>query len=101
MRRGLATPSGRSRCTISADSAVKVEVSFWGVTRRLAGTDRREISLADGADVEALIDALEGDAGLAGELERCAFAVGTTLVPRNHSLSDGDEVAVLPPVSGG
>ncbi len=80
---------------------VKVVVSFWGVTRRLAGTDRREIILSDGADLEALIEALEGDAGLASELERCAFAVGTTLVPRNHALSDGDEVAVLPPVSGG
>ena len=80
---------------------MKIEVSFWGVTRRLAGADRREIILSDGADLEALIEALEGEAGLASELERCAFAVGTTLVPRNHALSDGDEVAVLPPVSGG
>lgn len=80
---------------------LRVEVSFWGVTRRLAGADRRQIVLAEGSDVEALIAALEGDAGLSAELDRCAFAVGTTLVPRNHSLSDGDEVAVLPPVSGG
>lgn len=80
---------------------MKVEVSFWGVARRLAGADRRTVDLPENADVEALVAALEGDAGLAAELERCAFAVGTGLVSRRHRLNEGDEVAVLPPVSGG
>ena len=80
---------------------MRIEVSFWGVARRLAGTDRRVLELADGADVEQLVSQLDGDAALGAELERCAFAIGTTLVPRNHRLDDGDEVAVLPPVSGG
>lgn len=80
---------------------MRVEVSFWGVARRLAGADRKTVALPDDADVEALVGALEGDAGLAEELERCAFAVGTELVTRRHRLNEGDEVAVLPPVSGG
>ncbi len=80
---------------------MRIEVSFWGVTRRLAGQDRRVLEVGEGADVEALVSALEGGSGLRAELERCAFAVGTTLVSRTHRLSDGDEVAVLPPVSGG
>lgn len=80
---------------------MNVEVSFWGVARRLAGAERRTISLPEGADIQTLIGLLEGDAGLATELERCAFAVGTELVTRTHPLNEGDEVAVLPPVSGG
>ena len=80
---------------------MRIEVSFWGGLRRLAGGDRRTLELGEGADVGALAAALDGDAALAGETERCAFAIGTTLVPRTHVLSEGDEVAVLPPVSGG
>ena len=80
---------------------MRVEVSFWGVLRRMAGGDRRTLEIGEGADVGTLATLLDGDAALAGELERCAFAIGTTLVPRTHVLSEGDEVAVLPPVSGG
>ncbi len=79
---------------------MRIEVSFWGVLRRLAGGDRRVLEVGEGASIETLVSALGGP-GLSGELERCAFAIGTTLVPRGHVLSDGDEVAVLPPVSGG
>jgi molybdopterin converting factor small subunit len=59
------------------------------------------LDLAPGADVAALVLALQADAGLAAELERCAFAIGTDIVARDHPLNEGDEVAVLPPVSGG
>lgn len=80
---------------------MRIVVSFWGVLRRLAGAERRVLEVGEGADVETLVSALDGDDGLATELDRCAFAIGTALVPRSHVLRDGDEVAVLPPVSGG
>jgi len=59
------------------------------------------LEIHEGADVESLVAAIDGGAAMARELERCAFAIGTTLVARSHLLSEGDEVAVLPPVSGG
>lgn len=80
---------------------MRIEVSFWGVMRRLAGVERRVLEIHEGADVESLVAAIDGGAAMARELERCAFAIGTTLVARSHLLSEGDEVAVLPPVSGG
>lgn len=80
---------------------MNVSVRFWGVARRLAGADQRDLLLAPGADVADLISALHGDAGLAAELDRCAFAIGSELIPRSRVLDDGDEVMVLPPVSGG
>lgn len=78
-----------------------VTVSFWGITRRLAGDETREVELNDDADVHQLIDALTTSAELCSELERCAFAVGSELVVRSHLLRDGEQIAVLPPVSGG
>ena len=80
---------------------MKIGVRFWGVARRLAGGDSREVNLPEGADIEALLDALDADSGFSAELERCAFAIGTQLVAKSQVLNDGDEVAVLPPVSGG
>lgn len=80
---------------------MKIEVSFWGVTRRLAGCKRMAVELPASATVEALADRLAQHGELAAEMERCAFALGDTLVPRSHALNEGDELAVLPPVSGG
>ena len=80
---------------------MKVQVEFWGVTRRLAGVSQCEIEVSEASEVLSALLALPCHAAIAGELERCAFAIGTELVPPSHRLSDGDTIAVLPPVSGG
>lgn len=80
---------------------MKIEVSFWGVARRLAGGDRLVLELAQDATVSELAERLAQHGDLAAELGRCAFAIGDALVPRSQVLSEGDRLAVLPPVSGG
>ncbi|MDB5969771.1 MAG: thiamine S protein [Hydrocarboniphaga sp.] len=80
---------------------MNIEIQFWGVTARLAGSERRRLSLTESATVADAIELLRSDAALATELPRCAYAVGADLVAPNHSLSEGDELSVLPPVSGG
>ncbi|WP_428309376.1 MoaD/ThiS family protein [Hydrocarboniphaga sp.] len=80
---------------------MNIDIHFWGVTARLAGGDRRRVSLSDAATVADAIELLRNDAALAGELPRCAYAIGADLVSVHHSLSEGDELSVLPPVSGG
>jgi molybdopterin converting factor subunit 1 len=80
---------------------MKLAVTLWGVARRLAGTSALSIELPSGATIADLASQLSAHGELARELNRCAFAVGDDLVPRTHPLAEGDEVAVLPPVSGG
>jgi molybdopterin converting factor small subunit len=80
---------------------MKLAVTLWGVARRLAGTSALSIELPTGSTIADLALQLSAHGELARELNRCAFAVGDDLVPRNHRLAEGDEVAVLPPVSGG
>jgi len=80
---------------------VLVAIRFWGVTERLAGTALRSLDLPEGATVGDAVARLAALPGLAAELPRCAFAVGDALVRRSHPLSDGMELAILPPVSGG
>lgn len=80
---------------------MNIDIQFWGVTARLAGGDRRRMTLQKAATVADAIEALRSDAALAKELPRCAYAIGADLVSVDHPLSEGDELSVLPPVSGG
>ena len=80
---------------------MNIDIQFWGVTARLAGGDRRRVTLPNPATVADAIELLRADAALVKELPRCAYAIGADLVSVNHPLSEGDELSVLPPVSGG
>ena len=80
---------------------MKIDVSFWGVTRRLAGTESLSLELPVASTVEDLSQTLAQHGDLALEMQRCAFAIGDALVPRTQVLEEGDQLAVLPPVSGG
>ena len=81
---------------------MRVRVKLFAILRELAGTSEVEIDLADGADVAAVRDALERDLpALAAHLGRAAFAVNQSYVKSDSALADGDELAVIPPVSGG
>ena len=66
--------------------------------RELAGAGRRELELADGAAVKDVWAAL----GLpGGEPEGLLYAVNREYAPAGRTLADGDEVGLIPPVSGG
>jgi molybdopterin synthase catalytic subunit/molybdopterin converting factor small subunit len=76
---------------------VRVVVRLFAGLRERAGTDRRELDLDDGASVEDVWPAL----GLGDEPAGLLYAVNRTYADRGQSLDDGDEVALIPPVSGG
>jgi molybdopterin synthase catalytic subunit len=69
---------------------------FAGLRERL-GTGRAELALPDGSTVADVWPALD----LGDEPEGLLYAVNKTYAERGQALADGDEVAVIPPVSGG
>ena len=81
---------------------MQVEVLFFAVLRERAGRERQLVDLPAGATVAALFERLSVElpmfAGLAGKLQ---VAVNRQMVPVHHPLAAGDEVALIPPVSGG
>lgn len=80
-----------------------IKVLFFAQVRELVACD--ELSLpCDYATAEALRSSLSerGDKwALALEAGKLLVAVNQTLVPLDTLLSDGDEVAFFPPVTGG
>ena len=76
---------------------MKVNVRLFAALRERAGSAKVEVELADGAtvgDVWALLD-------LGDEPPGMLYAVNRAYADRGEVLSVGDEVAVIPPVSGG
>jgi MoaE-MoaD fusion protein len=76
---------------------MRVTVRLFAGLREHAGTGRRDVDLGDGARVEDVWRALE----LGEEPAGLVFAVNRAYVGRGKALAEGDEVALIPPVSGG
>jgi molybdopterin synthase catalytic subunit len=76
---------------------VRVVVKLFAGLRELAGAGERELELPDGSrvgDAWAALGLGEAPGGL-------LYAVNKAYAPAERELADGDEVAFVPPVSGG
>ena len=81
---------------------MRVCVLYFGVLKDLVGHGRSEMNLAEGASVAELLEAHRGLAkGQESLWESIAVAVNQEYARAGDVLKDGDEVALLPPVSGG
>jgi MoaE-MoaD fusion protein len=76
---------------------MRVAVRLFAGLRERAGSREREVDLGDGATVADVWPAL----GLGEEPPGLLFSVNKAYASRDAGLSDGDEVALIPPVSGG
>ncbi len=76
---------------------MKVTVRLFAILRQRAGSDRLELELPEGARVA---DALAAVDHLAGGL-RLVMAVNREYAAAEDPLAPGDELALIPPVSGG
>jgi MoaE-MoaD fusion protein len=81
---------------------VKVHVLFFAVLRERAGREAEMVEIEAGATAAALLASLaEKHAGFSQLAGRIQIAVNQKIVPLSEPLADGDEVALIPPVSGG
>jgi molybdopterin synthase catalytic subunit/molybdopterin converting factor small subunit len=77
------------------DGRVPITIRLFAGLRERAGTGKLELD--DVATVADVWPAL----GLGDEPAGLLYALNRTYVERTHELRDGDEVALIPPVSGG
>lgn len=81
---------------------MKIKVLFFGLTHDLTGFTQEQVEVPDGARLEDVCRRYEGRfprlREVAGSL---VTAVNQEIVERSWPLQDNDEVAFLPPVSGG
>ena len=76
---------------------MKVAVRLFAALRERAGTREAALEFEEGASVDDVWPAL----GLGEEPSGLVYAVNRAYVERGTPLAEGDEVALIPPVSGG
>jgi molybdopterin converting factor small subunit len=82
---------------------MKLHVTFYGGLKQEVGAKTQTLELdRDSLTVHELGEMLAAEyPSLAARLPTVAFVVGDEIVEPGHALRDGDQAALLPPVSGG
>jgi DNA-binding CsgD family transcriptional regulator/molybdopterin converting factor small subunit len=82
---------------MSSESPVRVTVRLFAALRERAGAGKRELELPQGATAGDVFAALD----IGAEPPGLSYAVNREYAERSVPLQDGDEVALITPVSGG
>jgi MoaE-MoaD fusion protein len=81
---------------------MKVNVLFFGITHDLTGCAEEQVELPEGENLEALRRRYEARfPRLQSVADSLLFAVNREVAQGSTVLRDGDEIAFMPPVSGG
>ena len=81
---------------------MQITAVFFASTRNAVGQRTLPVTLPAGATVAGLLQALVADyPALARSVPNLMVAVNSEYAERTAALNDGDEVALIPPVSGG
>lgn len=81
---------------------MKITLRYFALWREQMGREEETREVASGTTVAALIDAVTADQPrLVALRPSTMFMVNQEYAPPGQALGDGDEVAVIPPVSGG
>jgi molybdopterin converting factor subunit 1 len=81
---------------------MQVRVLFFGILKDAAGRESEVLPVVEGATASSVVEHYAAAMALApGLWQSVAFAVNQHYCLPNQVLREGDEVALLPPVSGG
>ena len=81
---------------------MKITVLLFAQLAERVGTDQLAVTLSEGAIVgDAVEQVLRTHRNLSDFADTLATAVNLEYVERHYPLFDGDELALIPPVSGG
>ena len=81
---------------------VQVTLRFFAIMRERIGESERQVSFADGSRVADVVRYVEQEFAEIAPLFRASMVMRNhEYVDREEPLADGDEIAFIPPVSGG
>lgn len=81
---------------------ITVSVELYAVARELAGTSRMKVAIPDGGTTSDLLETMSRECPALGPwAKHLRIAVNREYVEAPRALNERDEIALIPPVSGG
>ncbi|RPD49469.1 molybdopterin converting factor subunit 1 [Hymenobacter sediminis] len=80
---------------------MNLKIALFGIAREIVGQSSLEVSAPEGQSVQALLAGLREQYPALGGLSSLAVAVNNEYAEEETTLTERDEIALIPPVSGG
>ena len=81
---------------------MKVTVKYFAVCRQMFNRDEEDMELSEGAILQDILDRLKDEKPeISGLFETMQMSVNWQYADYETKLSDNDEIALIPPVTGG
>ena len=80
---------------------MEFEILCFGIIRDMTGSDRIKINFREAITVGELKSQIQAEYPEVNHLNRCMIAVDQTYAQDNQVLNGTEEIALIPPVSGG
>ncbi len=80
---------------------MKYKINLFGITRDIVGNNTTEIDMGQLSDVQAVLGKLKANFPKLQEIKSLMVAVNSEYAEGNLLLTEQDEIALIPPVSGG
>jgi molybdopterin converting factor small subunit len=80
---------------------MKYKINLFGITRDIVGNSAIEIEMSQPSDVQAVLGKLRSNFPKLQEIKSLLIAVNSDYAEADLLLNEKDEIALIPPVSGG
>lgn len=80
---------------------MKYKINLFGITRDIVGNNITEIDMGQLSDVQAVLSKLKIEFPKLKEIKSLMVAVNSEYAEGDLLLTEQDEIALIPPVSGG
>lgn len=80
---------------------MKINIKTFGITKEIIGESELLLDIQDNVSVSSLMDSLKEKYPQLNDLSSILMAVNAEYAAPNMILNNNDEVALIPPVSGG
>jgi MoaD family protein len=80
---------------------MKYKINLFGITRDIVGKNIIEVEINQAADVQTVLGKLKTDFPKLQEIKSLLIAVNSEYAESALILAENDEIALIPPVSGG
>ena len=80
---------------------MKYKINLFGITKDIVGSNIVEIEMSQSSNVESVLVELKTNYPKLKDIKSMLVAVNSEYAEPNLVLSENDEIALIPPVSGG